>query len=87
MHSVTRSSIKITSILAGCTALAACNYDTSNDGVRAGPQAVHPSPSVLAQGGSVTVPTSTCGGEGQPACASATTYTPVAGDGSRPIFD
>ncbi|MEM6306017.1 MAG: hypothetical protein AAF744_14965 [Pseudomonadota bacterium] len=39
----------------GClAALTACN-NPDNDGVRNGPQLVHPSPSPLAQAGSVTV--------------------------------
>lgn len=88
MPSVTRSSVKIAALLAVGTSLAACVNDTSNDGVRGGPQAVHPSGSVLAQGGRLNLPAATCGGEGQPACtAAATTYKPVAGDGSKPIID
>lgn len=50
--------------------------------VRNGPQAVHPSPSALAQGTTVAVT--------QPATAPMTqtyTYTPIAGDGSQPIID
>ena len=43
--------------------LAGCN-NKGNDAVRTGPQAVHPSPSALAQG----TPALTCGAEGQPAC-------------------
>ncbi len=85
MPHVTRTPVKVAAILAFGALLAGCN-NSANDGVRGGPQAVHPSPSALAQGTTVTTtvaaPASTCGGEGQHAC-----YTPRAGDGSQPIID
>lgn len=62
----------------GLALLAGCNLNRENDGVRGGPQAVHPSPSALAQG--TTAPVAA------PAAAPST-YTPVAGDGSQPIID
>ena len=46
--------IRLICILAICTALAACGGNKENDAVRDGPQAVHPSPSALAQGNAAT---------------------------------
>lgn len=72
--------MRITSVIAlsaGTLLLAGCNTNKDNDGVRGGPQAVHPSTSALAQGTSAApVPVQT-----------APAYTPVAGDGSQPIID
>lgn len=77
-------------LLASAALLAGCNYNTANDGQRAGPQAVHPSPSPLAQGGTDAVaadPITTCGDLGEAPCAATAPYTPAANDGSQPIID
>ena len=63
-HPFTPTSRRIAGILALGVLLAGCNYNRANDGVRNGPQAVHPSTSALAQGAAF-VP---CGGEGQVPC-------------------
>ena len=71
--------------LALAATVAACNTNTANDGVRNGPQAVHPSPSALAQGTTVApapMATATCGTPGAPAC-----YAPQPDDGSQPFDD
>ncbi|MDF1728308.1 MAG: hypothetical protein P1U53_11230 [Sulfitobacter sp.] len=75
-----------TLILTGCTALAllaGCNYDKTNDGVRAGPQAVHPSTSALAQG--VIAAPAAPQHSGTPVLVES--YHPNPYDGSQPIVD
>ncbi|APE44344.1 hypothetical protein BOO69_13730 [Sulfitobacter alexandrii] len=75
-------------LIASAALLAACN-DVANDGVRAGPQAVHPGTYAPARGPVAVAPVTTvgCGAAGEPDCAAAVPYTPVPGDGSRPIID
>lgn len=79
---------RLVGILVLGAALSGCNYNTANDGIRNGPQAVHPSAGVV-YGGPAAAPSTgsaqplaTCGTPGQAAC-----YTPQPGDGSQPIID
>ena len=80
---------RVLGILVLGAALSGCNYNRANDGVRAGPQAVHPSTSALAQGAVAVAPvvTTSCGGLGEAPCTPDAAYTPVPGDGSQPIID
>ena len=64
--------------------LSACSYNSANDGVRGGPQAVHPSTSRLASGTSFA-PTdqyAICDNDLGRLC-----YRHAANDGSQPIID
>lgn len=75
----TMTPLRLTVTILSLATLAACG-GRGDVTVRNGPQAVHPSPSALAQGTAVA--------QSAPAPVVQTyTYTPVAGDGSQPIID
>ena len=85
MSPIARTTTRFICVATLGTALAGCNYNRANDGVRNGPQAIHPSSGAPAQvdvATPVTAPATICGAAGQPAC-----YTPHYNDGSQPIID
>ncbi|MCZ4255136.1 hypothetical protein O4H53_06275 [Sulfitobacter sp. G21635-S1] len=83
MNLIHTTSTRVIAALCLGALLAGCNYNTANDGVRNGPQAIHPSSglaTVAPAPAAAAAPT--CGQNGQYAC-----YTPQPDDGSQPIID